>query len=65
MRLHRQTVELQERQLVPVSSLKNDLAVANLKEPASAQTPRVAPFENCPVSIFEFETSDKIIGFQL
>jgi hypothetical protein len=46
-------VQLNERQLVPVASLKDDLSIDDMKKAATPQTERVAPFENHPFSIFE------------
>src|SRR5215475_12883143 len=49
----RQTVEPEERQLVPIASLERDLAVDNVKEAAASQSIRIAPFEDRPFAVFE------------
>ena len=48
-----QPVTPQESQLVPVTSLKSDLAANDVKEAAAPQAQRVPPFENSPLTVFE------------
>src|SRR5262245_8919142 len=51
--LEGQSVQFQERQLVPISALERDLVGLNLKEAATTQAEGVAPFENRPIAVFE------------
>jgi hypothetical protein len=51
-------MQLKERQLVPVASLKDDLSADDMKKPATSQTKRVAPFENRPFAVFEEVLND-------
>src|SRR5215472_6291920 len=48
-----EVVKLEERQLVPVAALEHNFPINNVKEPASAQAERIAPFENAPFAIFK------------
>jgi hypothetical protein len=52
-RRQRQTVQTQERQLVPVPSLEHDLIILNMEKAASSQAERVPPLKYGPLPIFE------------
>ncbi len=43
----------EERQLVPLTSLKRDLAIHHVKEAPPAQPQRILPFENGPLAVLE------------
>src|SRR5688572_26609303 len=43
----------EERQLVPVTSLKDDLAIDDVEEAAPAQPERILPFQDGPLAVFE------------
>ena len=52
----------EERKLIPVASLKLDLPVYNVEEPAAAKAKRIAPLQNSPLTLFEdvFDQADHI-----
>lgn len=50
---YRHSLCAQERQLVPIATLKNNPVILDVKEPASPQSKRIPPFENCPVTVFK------------
>jgi hypothetical protein len=50
---HRESLKPEEGQLVEVAALKDDLVVSHLKEAATAQPVRIAPFEDRPLAILE------------
>ena len=43
----------EERKLVPVPALKDDLAACDAKKTATAKAKRVAPFEDRPLAVFK------------
>jgi hypothetical protein len=48
-----QALRPQERQFVPVASLKDDLSPYDMEEAAASQTQWITPLENGPFSVFK------------
>jgi hypothetical protein len=63
----RQGVQFQKREFVPITALERDLIAFDPKEAAAAQTKRISPFENRPVSVLEkvFHLTDHLSGGEL
>lgn len=50
---HCDTLLSEERELVKVATLKDDLVVAHMEEAAATQTLWITPFKDCPFSILK------------
>ena len=46
-------MQFKEGELVPITPLENDAAVNHMKEAATTQSERIAPFQDCPLPIFK------------